>query len=360
MTVRKDTSTRVCPLPPAATLREELPVPGRSAALIGRARDAARAVLGGADDRLLVVTGPCSVHDPEAAVDYARRAAALSRRYARELLVVMRVYVEKPRTVTGWKGLVNDPGLDGTCDVPRGLRLARRLLLDIAALGVPAACEWVDPVTAQYLAELVTWGAIGARTAESPVHRQLASGLAMPVGFKNSTDGDIQVAAEACLAAASGHTFIGVTAAGSAAVISTAGNRDCHLVLRGGRSGPNFEPAYVAKALDLAAEAGLARKVVVDASHGNCGKDHRRQAQVAAALAGQVADGEAGLAGVMLESFLAGGRQEPGDPAALAYGQSITDACMDWPTTAGILEVLAAAVRLRRRRVPASWRGGAA
>jgi 3-deoxy-7-phosphoheptulonate synthase len=348
---------RVRPLLPAAALREQMPVPAWSSATIDRARGLVRAILGGTDDRLLVISGPCSVHDPSAAVDYAGRLAALSRRYTRDLVLVMRVYVEKPRTVTGWKGLVNDPGLDGSYDMLRGLRLARLLLLDIAALGLPAACEWVYPVTAQYLADLFTWGAIGARTAESPVHRQLASGLGMPVGFKNSTDGDIQVAIEACMAAANGHTFIGVTADSTPAVISTPGNPDCHIVLRGGRrSGPNFEGPYVRKALDLAAGAGLGRKVIVDASHDNSRKDHLRQAEVAAALAEQVADGEVGLAGVMLESFLVAGRQEPGDPATLTYGQSITDACMDWQTTAGILDTLAAAVR-RRRTVVAGWGG---
>jgi len=358
MSDRKETWTRLSPLVPAAVLRGQLPVPGESAQMISQAREMVRAVLAGTDGRLLVIAGPCSVHDPAAALDYAGRLAALSRRYARDLLVVMRVYVEKPRTVTGWKGLVNDPHLDGSCDVPCGLRRARELLLAIAALGLPAATEWVDPATSRYLDDLVTWGAIGARTTESPVHRQLASGLAMPVGFKNGTDGDIQVAAEACLAAASSHTFAGLTDDGTAAVIRTAGNPDCHLVLRGGRSGPNFEPPYVAKARDLAAGAGLARAVVVDASHGNSRKDHRRQEQVAAALAGQVAGGEPGLAGVMLESNLAGGCQEPGDPATLAYGQSITDPCMDWQATAGLVELLAAASR-RRRPAPAPW-GGAA
>jgi len=358
MSDRKDTWTRVSPLVPAAVVRGQMPVPGGSAETISRARDMVRAVLGGSDGRLLVIAGPCSVHDPAAALDYAGRLAALSRRYARDLLLVMRVYVEKPRTVTGWKGLVNDPRLDGTCDLPLGLRLARELLLSIAALGLPAATEWVDPATARYLDDLVTWGAIGARTTESPIHRQLASGLAMPVGFKNGTDGDIQVAAEACLAARGSHTFAGLADDGTAAVIRTAGNPDCHLVLRGGRAGPNFEAPWAAKASTLASGAGLARGVVVDASHGNSGKDHRRQEQVAVTLAGQVARGEPGLAGVMLESNLAGGRQEPGDPATLAYGRSITDACMDWEATAGLLGLLAAASR-RRRSAPAVRAGAA-
>jgi 3-deoxy-7-phosphoheptulonate synthase len=353
MTARKDTWTSPGPLPPAAALRRQMPVPARSAQAIGRARDTVRDVLSGADPRLLVITGPCSVHDPAAALDYAGRLAALRRRYEQDLVIVMRAYVEKPRTVTGWKGLVSDPGLDGSCDVPRGLGLARRLLLGIAELGLPAACEWVTPATAQYLGDLVTWGAIGARTTESQVHRELASGLPTPVGFKNGTDGDVQVAVEACLAAASGHTFIGVTGAGTAAVISTAGNPGCHLVLRGGRSGPNFEEPYLRKARDLLASAGLSCGIVVDASHGNSRKDHRRQAQVAEVIAAQVAAGEPGLAGVMLESFLAAGRQDLGDPAQLAYGTSITDACMDWPTTVGILQMLAAAAR--SRRMTSAW-----
>jgi 3-deoxy-7-phosphoheptulonate synthase len=262
----------------------------------------------------------------------------------------MRVYFEKPRTVTGWKGLINDPGLDGSHDVHRGLRVARRLLLDIVGLGLPVGCEWLDPITPQYIADTVTWGAIGARTTESQVHRQLASGLSMPVGFKNGTDGDVQVAVDACRAAAAGHTFFGVTLAGAAAVVTTAGNPDCHVILRGGRSGPNYQASDVTRALATITEAGLPRRVMVDASHGNSGKDHRRQPTVAGSLAEQVADGELGLVGVMLESFLRAGRQEPGDPEELAYGQSITDACMDVDSTSAVLSALAAA---RRRRAAA-------
>jgi len=259
----------------------------------------------------------------------------------------MRVYFEKPRTVTGWKGLINDPGLDGSHDVHRGLRVARQLLLDIVGTGLPVGCEWLDPITPQYIADTVTWGAIGARTTESQVHRQLASGLSMPVGFKNGTDGDVQVAVDACRAAAAGHTFFGVTLAGAAAVVTTAGNPDCHVILRGGRSGPNYQAGQVTRALATITEAGLPRRVMVDASHGNSGKDHRRQPAVAGELAGQVAGGERGLVGVMLESFLREGRQEPGDPARLAYGQSITDGCMSVDTTAGVLGGLAAAARCR-------------
>jgi len=260
----------------------------------------------------------------------------------------MRVYFEKPRTVTGWKGLINDPGMDGGHDVHRGLRTARRLLLDIVELGLPVGCEWLDPITPQYIADAVTWGAIGARTTESQVHRQLASGLSMPVGFKNGTDGDVQVAVDACRASAAGHTFFGVTHNGVAAVVTTAGNPDTHVILRGGRSGPNYEGSHVAKALDLIAGADLPRRLMVDASHGNSGKDHRRQPAVVAAIAEQLRAGERGLTGVMLESFLAEGRQEPGPPEKLTYGQSVTDACMDFGTTAGVLDGLATAVRARR------------
>ncbi len=349
----RTTDTRITcydPLLPPAALLEELPLPAEAAVTVARTRAEARAVLDGVDDRLLLVVGPCSVHDPVAARDYAGRLAGIG--LADDLLIVMRVYVEKPRTVTGWKGLINEPGMDGRHDVHRGLRAARRLLLDIIAMGVPAGCEWLDPVTPQYLADAVTWGAVGARTAESPVHRQLVSGLPMPIGFKNGTGGDVQVAVDGCRAAAGGHTFLGVTPAGAAAVATTAGNPDCHVVLRGGRSGPNYEAAYVAKALDLIAGARLPRRLMVDASHGNSGRDHRRQPHVAAALADQVAAGEDGLTGVMLESFLRGGRQEPGNLATLTYGQSVTDACMDFGTTAAVLNTLAAAVRQRRTTAP--------
>ena len=336
------------PLIAPAVLLAELPLGSREAETVERARAEVRAVLAGEDDRLLLVAGPCSVHDPAAALDYARRLAALRGSLSADLLVVMRVYFEKPRTVTGWKGLINDPGLDGSYDVHRGLRVARQILLDISALGLPVGCEWLDPITPQYIADTVAWGAIGARTTESQVHRQLASGLSMPVGFKNGTDGDVQVAVDACLAAASGHTFFGVTPDGAGAVVTTAGNPDCHVILRGGRAGPNYQPERVAAALGLIASAGLPRRVMVDASHGNSGKDHRRQPAVVSSLAGQIEAGEPGIVGVMLESFLREGRQEPADPARLVYGQSITDACLDIGTTAAVLGELAAAARRRR------------
>jgi 3-deoxy-7-phosphoheptulonate synthase len=336
------------PLLSPAALLDELPLREAEAKTVTATRAQVRAVLDGTDDRLLVIVGPCSVHDPAAAIDYAQRLAALRDELREDLLIVMRVYFEKPRTVTGWKGLINDPGMNDSYDVHRGLRTARRLLVDILALGMPVGCEWLDPITPQYIADTVTWGAIGARTTESQVHRQLASGLSMPVGFKNGTDGDVQVAVDACRAASSAHTFFGVTQFGAAAVVSTAGNPDTHVILRGGRSGPNYAAEYVTKALDLVAAAGLPRRLMVDASHGNSGKDHRRQPTVTASLAEQITAGETGIAGVMLESFLVAGNQEPGDPSTLTYGQSVTDACMDIDMTAAVLNELAAAVASRR------------
>ena len=336
------------PLLSPAALLDELPLTETQAQTVETSRAEVRAVLDGSDARLLVVTGPCSVHDPKAALDYAARLGELRDRYAEDLLIVMRVYFEKPRTVTGWKGLINDPGMDGSFDVHRGLRTARRLQLDVLSQGMPVGCEWLDPITPQYIADTVTWGAVGARTTESQVHRQLASGLSMPVGFKNGTDGDVQVAVDACRASAASHTFFGVTSAGAAAVVTTTGHPDTHVSLRGGRSGPNYSATNVAKALDLIGAAGLPRRIMVDASHGNSSKDYRRQPAVADSLADQLTAGEPGLVGVMLESFLVAGRQEPGDPATLTYGQSVTDACMDIEMTAATLETLATSVSARR------------
>jgi 3-deoxy-7-phosphoheptulonate synthase len=336
------------PLLAPAALLDELPLDDGVAKTVEQARTDICSVLDRVDDRLMVVVGPCSVHDPEAALHYASRLRELAGSLAKDLLIVMRVYFEKPRTVVGWKGLINDPGLDGTHDVHRGLRTARRLLLDILDLGLPVGCEWLDPVTPQYIADTVAWGAIGARTTESQVHRQLASGLSMPVGFKNGTDGDVQVAIDACQAAATRHRFFGVTPYGAAAVVTTAGNRDCHVVLRGGRTGPNYGAAAIRAALDAIANCDLPPRLMVDASHGNSGKDHRRQPVAAQALADQVAAGEHGIVGVMLESFLVAGRQDLQDPAKLTFGQSITDACMDIDMTADVLDSLAAAVRRRR------------
>jgi 3-deoxy-7-phosphoheptulonate synthase len=332
-----------------ADLHAELMIGEDQATVVEQARNEVVRVLDRVDDRLLVIVGPCSVHDPESALDYAHRLAALVPELQSELLVVMRVYFEKPRTTVGWKGLINDPGLDETFDVHRGLRTARRLLLDIASLGLPAGTEFLDPITPQYIADAVAWGAIGARTTESQVHRQLGSGLSMPVGFKNGTDGGIQVAVDACRAAAGPHTFFGVDPAGAGSVVTTSGNSDCHVILRGGRGGPNYEAPSVEATLDLITKAGLPPRVMIDASHANSGKDHRRQPAVAEAIAAQVADGQSGITGVMLESFLEEGAQTLGTADRLTYGQSITDGCMGWGTTEKVLERLAEAVRARRK-----------
>jgi 3-deoxy-7-phosphoheptulonate synthase len=338
------------PMEPPSALLNEFPLGEARADLVQRSRDEVRAVLTGEDDRLLVVVGPCSVHDPAAALEYAHRLAESARRHERDLCIVMRVYFEKPRTTLGWKGLINDPGLDGTYDVRRGLRMARRLLLDILDLGVPVGCEFLDPISPQYIADTVTWGAIGARTTESQVHRQLASGLSMPIGFKNATDGGVKVAIDACQVGRSSHVFFGVDADGRASVVTTTGNEDCHVILRGGKDGPNYDAAATAVTLDALERSGLKRRLVIDASHDNSGKDHVRQAQVATEIGTQIAAGQAGIGGVMLESFLVGGRQDLTADRPLTYGQSVTDACMSWEATDELLEVLAAAAASRRAR----------
>ncbi|MHA6796604.1 3-deoxy-7-phosphoheptulonate synthase [Pseudonocardia bannensis] len=341
-------TTRISPLLSPALLRHELPVDDAVADTVTRARAGIVDILDGRDDRLIVVVGPCSIHDPDAALDYAHRLAGHAARVQDEVLVVMRAYFEKPRSTVGWKGLINDPGLDDTFDVNRGLRLARKLLLDVSALGLPVGCEFLDPITPQFIADTVSWGSIGARTAASQVHRQLCSGLSMPVGIKNSTDGDVQVAVDGVRAAAASHVFMGINADGLAALITTSGNPDCHVILRGGSAGPNHDAATVAGTLDRLRQAGLPERVIVDASHGNSGKDHVRQAGVVRDVAARIAAGERGVTGVMMESFLVAGRQDLTGGAELTYGQSITDACMDWDTTAALLDELAAAVRTRR------------
>ena len=337
----------LAPLPTPAEMLADLPLNGANADLVARSRDEVRAVLSGIDDRLLVVVGPCSVHDADAALDYARRLAALVPELAEDLCVVMRVYFEKPRTTVGWKGLINDPGLDGSHDIQRGLRLAREVLLGVLDEGVPAACEFLEPTSPQFIADAVSWGAIGARNAESQVHRQLASGLSMPVGFKNATDGDVQIAVDGCITAAAEHTFFGVDSAGRAAAVATAGNPDCHVILRGGRGGPNYDDSSVAAALDVVTTAGLEPRLMIDASHGNSGKSHVRQAEVVREIGASIAAGNAGIAGIMMESFIVAGAQKPA-PSGLTYGQSVTDACIDWETTATLLRELAADVRTRR------------
>lgn len=343
-------------------LRVSLPVPAKAAATVRRGRRDIAAVLAGADDRLVVITGPCSIHDREAALDYARRLNTLVADLAGDLVVVMRCYFEKPRTTVGWKGLINDPHLDGTHDVGAGLMTARRFLIEVGTIGLPAATEWLEPITPQFLAELVSWAAIGARTSESQIHRQLASGLSMPVGFKNSTDGDVPTAVDGACAARRGQSFLGIDKTGRAALVTTTGNRDTHLVLRGGRRGPNYGADQVAAAAARAAAAGLPGRLIVDASHGNSGKDHHRQAQVACELAAQIAAGNSAIAGLMLEGFLVAGAQPLTVPLdhELVYGQSVTDACLSWDTPADLLTTLAEASRERRRRSqdPIGYRGG--
>jgi 3-deoxy-7-phosphoheptulonate synthase len=337
-------------------LREELPLPPSDRSTVRHGRDAVASILDGRDGRLLVIVGPCSIHDPTAGLEYARRLAGLAGHLDDRLFVVMRTYFEKPRTTVGWKGLINDPGLDGSHRVDDGLRAARSLLLQIIGLGLPVGCEFLDPITPQYLADAVSWGAIGARTAQSQIHRQLASGLSMPMGFKNSTEGDVQGAVDAIAAAAHAQVFPGIDDDGRAAIVETTGNPDGHVVLRGSSLGPNYDAAGVADALDRLDGAGLPPRLLIDASHGNSGKDHRNQPVVAADIAARLAAGEEGIAGVMLESFLVAGRQAP-TAAALVYGQSVTDACIGWSDTVDVLEQLADAVT-RRRRLTATTAAG--
>ena len=336
------------PLVPPAILLEELLLTEPGSQVIARTREEIIRILKGDDDRLIAVVGPCSVHDPAAALDYARRLQEQAVAFAADLRIVMRVYFEKPRTTVGWKGLINDPYLDGSFKVNEGLRLARRLLLDLVGLELPSGCEFLDPITPQFISDLVSWGAIGARTTESQVHRELASGLSMPVGFKNGTEGGIQIAIDAVRAAAHPHRFIGVTEQGLAGIVATRGNPDCHIILRGGASGPNHDAASVRKALASLRESHLSPRLLIDASHGNSGKDYLRQPAVAKEIAAQVAEGERGIVGVMIESFIADGRQDLKDPKKLVYGQSITDACIGWERTVPVLRELAAAVRARR------------
>jgi 3-deoxy-7-phosphoheptulonate synthase len=336
------------PLLPPAILLEELPLSDQAAETVARGRADVAKVLRGEDDRLVLIIGPCSIHDPDAALEYGRRLKKLADAHARELCVVMRVYFEKPRTTVGWKGLINDPRLDGSFAINEGLRKARHLLIDLAAMGLPVGTEFLDPISPQYTCDTVSWGAIGARTTESQVHRELASGLSMPIGFKNGTDGGIQIAIDAVRAAAHPHRFLGVTEQGLAAIVSTGGNPDCHVILRGGESGPNFDAVSVQKVSSAMRSAGVTPRLMIDASHGNSSKDFRRQPVVARDVATQVAEGDHAIFGMMMESFLVDGRQDLVIGEALRYGQSITDACMGWDMTAPVLGELADAVRKRR------------
>ncbi|RYQ05383.1 phospho-2-dehydro-3-deoxyheptonate aldolase [Bifidobacterium pseudolongum subsp. globosum] len=340
------------PIPAPRYFIKELPLTDAMRDLVLDSRSQIRDVLHGRDDRLLAIVGPCSIHDPKAAHDYATRLAALNRELGDRLLIVMRVYFEKPRTTIGWKGLINDPDLNGRFDIRKGMWLARKVLTDVLSLGLPAATEWLDPITPQYLCDLISWGAIGARNTESQVHRELASGMSMPIGFKNATDGSIKPAADSCFSAANEHHFLSINLDGQVISAETKGNPDCHLVLRGSSSGPNYDPVSVARALDdlkASKAAGPSNHgLIIDAAHGNCGKDEVVEAQVIEDIASRVAAGERGILGIMMESFLVGGHQDPAPLDQLVYGQSVTDACVPWDRTEQVLRKLADAVAIRR------------
>jgi 3-deoxy-7-phosphoheptulonate synthase len=335
------------PLLSPAILREEIPISAEVETIVARGRREVSDALHGRDDRLIVLVGPCSIHDTAAGLEYAARLSRLAREVESTLCVVMRVYFEKPRTTVGWKGLINDPFLDDTHQINEGLRRARGFLRDVSALGLPCGTEFLDPITPQFTADLVSWGAIGARTTESQVHRQLASGLSMPIGFKNGTQGTVQIAVDAVVSARSPHRFVGVTEQGLAAIVQTTGNSDCHVILRGGAR-PNYDTGSVAVTAELLAKANAIPRVMIDASHGNSEKNHLKQKDVAADVALQISRGSRSVFGVMLESFLVGGRQDLKARAELVYGQSITDACLSFTDTEDVLRRLAASVKERR------------
>ncbi len=332
-------------LPPIAHLYE-LPITQEASDLIYATRQEIAQLLHGQDRRLLVIIGPCSIHDPQAALDYAQKLLPLRQRYQDRLLIVMRVYFEKPRTTVGWKGLINDPHLDGTFDINYGLRQARKLLLQLNSLGMPASTEFLDMITPQYFADLISWGAIGARTTESQVHRELASGLSCPVGFKNGTDGNLKIAIDAIGAASHPHHFLSVTKSGHSAIVHTTGNPDCHVILRGGKE-PNYSAEHVQAAAAELSKAGVTPKLMVDFSHANSRKDYKRQVEVGEDVAAQIRAGETNIMGVMIESHLVEGRQDQKPGQALTYGQSITDACIGWDDTEAVLALLAEAVQTR-------------
>ncbi|MFC4276955.1 3-deoxy-7-phosphoheptulonate synthase AroG [Achromobacter aloeverae] len=338
--------------PPAHVMRE-FSCTQAASAVVHDTRQALHRILHGMDDRLAVVIGPCSIHDTKAALEYADRLKVVREKLKADLEIVMRVYFEKPRTTVGWKGLINDPDLDGSFNINKGVRIARELLLEINSRGLPAGCEFLDMITPQYIADLVSWGAIGARTTESQVHRELASGLSCPVGFKNGTDGNIKIAVDAIKAASQPHHFLSVTKGGHSAIVSTAGNEDCHVILRGGKA-PNYDAASVEAACQDLAKAGLAQRLMIDTSHANSSKKPENQPMVADDIARQMEAGDTRIVGLMIESHLLAGRQDLVPGQALTYGQSITDGCIDWDSSVQVLERLAAAVRERRRSGSAS------
>jgi 3-deoxy-7-phosphoheptulonate synthase len=339
-------------LSPPEDVRQEFPITERAAQVTFETRQAVHRVLHGADDRLLAIVGPCSIHDPKAALEYASKLKAEKERHTNELVLVMRVYFEKPRTTVGWKGLINDPHLDGSFQINDGVRIARDLLLHLNDLGVPAGVEFLDMISPQYISDLVSWGAIGARTTESQLHRELASGLSCPVGFKNGTDGNLKIAVDAIRTSHHPHCFLSVAKSGHSAIVLTAGNEDCHVILRGGKK-PNYDAASVNDACKQLASAGLAQRLMIDASHSNSEKDYRKQVDVARSIAVQIAAGDERIMGVMIESHLKEGRQDLSAGTPLAYGQSITDACIGWDDTVVLLDELSQAVRERRIKTEA-------
>lgn len=344
----------VRPLMPPALLIEELPLTDEMASRINQARIATKRIIHAEDDRLLVVVGPCSIHDPQAALQYASRLKNCISEYSRELFIIMRVYFEKPRTTIGWKGLINDPHLDGSFQINQGLRIARRLLLDINRLGVPTGSEFLDTIIPQYISDLTTWSAVGARTTESQIHRELASGLSMPIGFKNGTTGNIQVAIDAILAAHHPHHFLSVSEQGIAAIISTIGNQDSHIILRGSNQGTNYDPLIISKTIKRLKSVRLTPSLMIDCSHGNSGKDHKKQMQVIDSICDQIHQGSFSIFGTMIESNLVEGKQALEFGKILKYGQSITDACISWNTTKTAFSKLAEAVIDRRRHTLAT------
>lgn len=339
----------VKPLIPPAVLMDELPLGNKASETVVNARSQTDSILHGDDDRLLVVVGPCSIHDTVAALDYAERLCKISQTFIDELCIVMRVYFEKPRTTVGWKGLINDPNLDDSFDINSGLRKARNLLLELANMGLPAGTEFLDTISPQFIADLISWGAIGARTTESQIHRELASGLSMPVGFKNGTNGNIQIAMDAIGAACHPHHFLSVTKQGISAIVTTKGNSSCHLILRGGNNGPNYAAKDISSSAKSLRDSNLPHRVMIDCSHGNSNKDHAQQPVVASDVAEQLTSGSQEIFGVMIESHIEEGKQSYSPDKALVYGQSITDACISWHTTEDVLETLAESVKRRRK-----------
>lgn len=337
-------------LPPVA-IKEKYPLTDVARKTVLEARKDIEKIISGEDDRLVVITGPCSIHDPQAAIEYAQKLSVLREQYKDTLHIIMRVYFEKPRTTVGWKGLINDPYLDGSYKINDGLRIGRKLMLDVNNLGVPAAVEFLDILSPQYFDELISWGAIGARTTESQLHREMASGLSCPVGFKNNTDGSIKIAIDAIQAAKAEHSFLTVTKYGHSAIVRTQGNEFCHLILRGGKSAPNYSQEFVKAADEELAKAKLPQKVMIDFSHANSSKQYKKQVEVCADVSGQIANGDKSIFGVMIESHLVEGRQDCKDPKCLTYGQSITDACVGWEDTELIIKQLSEAVLARRKTI---------